>query len=454
MKSIHFPSFQNIIHSVQEFHVHELNPMNLALRERVKAIAFSILIGIGVSRLVGNFGILVGVVTYFALMSCDKVGVVRVQKLQSERKEKETAHCSWENLSSIIKAVNDKILDPHLCFIKSNTDPFPLWFQKEYPLNQKSIQKSNLLYLEETCPEIKQGLFVSIRGDGDCTIRSIGAGLILQALSQDSKSSLEHLLEQFKQISIQLEKDASHLAIKIQELQISIDQKKKDIQQTENLLAQHSKHYRRENQTLNEEGQKLQASLDEKRGMVLILENHVKELQNHENQNQIQEQVIKLKSAYDNLSLLFNQSYKESHTVSELQKKIIELLEIEKFDQHLIKFLRKASSLHILLNMDKMGLLVKQLSYQEDVVLGTVTVFDLIMQRADARQPDQEYLQGSINDAWSLSLLFKQPISWYRCEVAFTPDERTLYHFSNEERQQKKKFYILNRPGHSDLILA
>jgi hypothetical protein len=89
------------------------------------------------------------------------------------------------------------------------------------------------------------------------------------------------------------------------------------------------------------------------------------------------------------------------------------------------------------------------------VILGEFSIFDLLMQRANARQPNKEYLQANINDALSLSMLFQQPLRWYRCEVSHEPEDRIVYDLGPEDQSHlKKHFYILNRPGHSDLILV
>jgi hypothetical protein len=490
MKSLNFSISQHLFHPFNFPHQNQKKIGEATLKEKVADVALAIVFATGAMILTRKLMAgLVGVVVFYSLTAYHKIQKINsfqgedipnepntnVEDLLSQdenftpkiiKKEKVPGRESvpkFIDLLSFFKDILKPILDttssktgnPERCFIKNNTAPFPVWLQTEYKENQTSTQKNNLLFLKNSCPEVNEGLFISIRGDGDCTVRSVGAGLILQALLEEPNPSIENLFAQFLGITINLEAQAEDFTKVIKDLQERIKELRNKAKVSEDLLRTDAQMYRLpSNGYLNEEGSKIQATLDETRDLATILEAHSLEL-NLENQKRILEQINLLKLALEGMNALISQHIEKLNSPEEKRTKMIELMESDAFDLQLIAFLRKASAINIALNMEKMGGYVKQLSNQEEVILGEFSIFDLLMQRANARQPNKEYLQANINDALSLSMLFQQPLLWYRCEVGHEPEDRVVYDLGPEDQSQvKKHFYILNRPGHSDLILV
>lgn len=481
MEQMHFLPIQHLLHPFTISTSQKEKIEVSTLKGKVTTIALAIITGVIASILAGVVaGITAGGAAFYALTAYHKIRFISdfrnynnkppaiiekepEQPIKGSPKDLQKEEVSkfaplFPFFEAILKPTFDQIFakaaEPNLCFIKNKTAPFPFWFQKEYQ-GADNIQTRNLHYLREKRPEIEKGLFIDIRGDGDCTIRSIGAGLLLQSTLEKPLPSYEELFKTFEQITNQLERDAAAIGEKIKEMRAEVEKLRREAAQSDTLLEQHPEQYRMANGSLNEEGANLKAGCDEKREMALIIERQAEALNLPQNQNTIQEQIKELKHAQNNLSHYSIQELKELTTPVEMQKKMVELMEREEFDQSLIIFLRKASSLNIALNATKMGNYMKHLENQEEVILGELSIFDLLMRRANARQPGQEFLQGSINDALSLSILFQQPITWYRSEVYFEPEEKIIHDFMPEYKNEKKKqLFILNRPGHSDLILV
>jgi hypothetical protein len=357
------------------------------------------------------------------------------------------------HIKSCLDAIVAKAANPNLCFIKNDSAAVSTWFQNEY--KGEGHQKKNFLFLQEKHPEIEQGVFISIRGDGDCTFRAIGTGLLLQSLSDETNPTILALLEQCKQKGEKLKREASSFAAITKRMQAEVDLLRREAQESEDLLQQEPAKYRNTDDTLNDEGQPLKATLDEKRDIANILEAHLKKLQETEYQLKIQVQIEGLVTVANELSQ-FSTQFNDKKDAKEVCQATLEMMQQEGFDKPWIQFLRKAAALNLILNMDKMEGLIKQLQNQEKVIAGEISMIDLLLQRADARQPNEDHLQGSINEAHSLSMLFDQPLSWYRCEVYHEPTDRMIHTFlaAGQESEHKKLFFVLNRPGHSDLILV
>lgn len=450
---------------------------NWSLREKIAVVALSILASFAavyITRIL-SFAF-VGIGLFYSLTGCKKIKerftlddktneagnkilhdqkdpIIEQQPADSEHltstKKGDSTPFFKELFLPLVKKICHQAVDENLCFIKKNSDFFSEWFQHEYK-KEDSIQKSNLLYLLDKCPEIKKGFFISIRGDGDCTIRSVGVGLLLQEIQGAMRPSF---FERCQQIAIELEKDAN-FTTQSELLSKKVEELKKEAGDCQLELDTHPERYRLPSNYLNEEGCDLKATLEEKLTVADILDKHFAELKKPDNQKVILDQIKKLKSTAADLNRLYLSEI-ESVQESDPVKKMIEiLLERDEFDALLISFLRNASALYTILHMEKLDLYVKQLNNQEQIILGELSLFDLLIQRANARQPNEEYLQGTVNDALSLAMLFHQPIVWYRCEVNFKPPHPIIHNFSGKNAFQSQPLYILNRPGHSDLIMA
>ncbi len=256
---------------------------------------------------------------------------------------------------------------------------------------------------------------------------------MLQSCLEEPLSVYEKLFNKFEQITNQLEGATAAIGEKIIEIRDEVEKMRREAEQSEALLKLHPKQYHDADGKMTKEGSDLKTGFDEKREIASIIESQVEALNLPQNQKAIQEQVAGLKLAHTKLTHYF-QEFKGLATPDEVQRKMVELMGQEEFDQSLIIFLRKASSLNIALNGSKMGNYLIHLKGQEEVILGELSIFELLMRRANAIRPGlgQELLQGTINDALSLSNLFQQPLSWYRSEVYFEPEDKIIHDFMPE----------------------
>jgi hypothetical protein len=333
--------------------------------------------------------------------------------------------------------------DPDLRFISNKSNLLPKWIATEFKNNPNSITKKNIDFLCSTSSELNKGIFIAIRGDGDCTFRSFGAGLFLQA---EKKQGLAFagLIQQFKRIQESFQKNANKIDRLIVEIEDNIALLEKNAKTDKEKLQKSPHLYRMKDDRLNEKGIELKASVDDKINQAETQRKILDSIKNPENRKKIQRQIEELKNAGEELQRKCSSRKNSGST--------IEMIGNDKvFDRALIVYLRKAAALNIIFNMDKIGNYLETTKLVEAVLLGELSEFDLLIQRADALAPHDANLQGSVLEAFSLALLFEQPVKWYRTENHVL--NLQIQSFGPENLQSKKPLYILNRPGHSDLIV-
>jgi hypothetical protein len=90
--------------------------------------------------------------------------------------------------------------------IKRNK-PFMDWISCEYK-PAAHIRKNLEALIKEDRPELQQALFIGIRGDGDCTSRAIGIGLLLHAgLQEHPINNLQKFYEKLQVIQTMIEQE-------------------------------------------------------------------------------------------------------------------------------------------------------------------------------------------------------------------------------------------------------
>lgn len=392
----------------------------LSLSAKVTSVALAIIAGVAAAAVAGIIGgAFLGAVAFYAL-----TGLIKSRLPESV-----------ESLTTKIESVSDKAFKPqqeaadesrmgvlpfyhqvfkpvltifdspskiNSCFILLKTAPFTEWLQNEYQgVNCPAL--TNLNHLRKVYPALDKGLLVKIQADGDDTFRSIGAGLILQACSHhDPITAINQLFAQFEAIGQQLVGESKRLSEKIDAMNAKV------------------------------------GSSQDNSTATSLLYLHITELRESKNQAMIKNQIGQLQYTMTELKYYIDHRLKNK-TSDDTRIKVLNLMQDTEFDEILISFLRKASALCTILNADNIKLLPSLLS------------FELLIQKANARQPKEENLQGSLADIFCLSTLFKQPINFFRCETDFER-EYSGEQFGEDFEEGKNQLLILNREGHSDLV--
>ncbi|WP_068469217.1 hypothetical protein [Candidatus Protochlamydia phocaeensis] len=258
--------------------------------------------------------------------------------------------------------------------------PFKEWIPAEYKFAQSPIRK-NLEELLNDRPALKQALFLGIRGDGDCTSRALGIGLLLQqtALQPSPLASLQAFCQQLQGIRSWLELEA---------------------QSQDNALTAQVR-------------SQLQARLPQ---------------------------------FFERIDQLLARC-----TAINVQEEILACCQDEAFNRAFISFLKTAAALYVFTNRDKLPNSCSNTLLIESEGHGNEEAY--LRDKVETDQPFNPALFGNLTDAYALSQLFNQSIHWIRIQRnSGSPEHRPIIAFNAKESPQSP-LYILNRPGHSDLLL-
>ncbi|WP_213105989.1 hypothetical protein [Candidatus Protochlamydia amoebophila] len=143
-------------------------------------------------------------------------------------------------------------------------------------------------------------------------------------------------------------------------------------------------------------------------------------------------------------------------TKENIKEKILACCQSETFNREMIVFLKAASALYLVTHRQILP------EFCSHILLGEVFSYSesgdelqYFQDKIRTDQPNNPALFGNLADAYAIGQLFQQSIAWIRVEEKSTgsSEHRPIIYFDQNVKPEQKPFYILNRPGHSDLLL-
>jgi hypothetical protein len=305
------------------------------------------------------------------------------------------------------------------------------WIAKEYAFDKAKIRINlEALFKMGEYKHLDERLLLGIRGDGDCTFRALYCGLLL-------KSS-----------------DLNQLYKKMLEIQSYVNTHSKNPKMLEqfnkssSIMCEHMRALLQKCQKTNKPSA-IPAGLQPTKPDRVKSSTIVESLANSAPELSKTPSNQALVSPMSEVDALSTPSHEAPAGIAD--KPFLEIFATiinPEFDRAFCQYLRALATNYTSIHQDSLP----ELS-QTILTIESEGAQDYLEKKCSQSQPRDPKYFGNLVDADMVSNAFGQPLDWLKVEEKFTgPSAISTFAF-NPPRVTSNRFYLLNRPGHTDLIL-